>query len=118
MEVKNSIGGWHKGEYEGKQGVVIAVFDTHTEQFGSTANVRFFEPLDPAQPAIQVPVENLGPVHPQNANEKVLILHGPQKGQPAKVNIVDPGGLAIVTTELYVVEELSLDKLVLLRPDS
>lgn len=118
VEVKGSFGpsGWLNGDYEGKQGIVHSIFDTQSPNFAATANVRFLEPLDPAKPALQVPVEVLKPVKPEKYGTEVLILHGPHKGQEARVNMVEPGGLMVVTTKQFTVDELSADKLVVVRP--
>lgn len=118
VEVRGSFGptGWYNGDYEGKQGVVHSIFDTKSPNFAATATVRFSEPLDPGKSALQVPVEVLKPVKPENYGTEVLILHGPHKGQQARVNMVEAGGLMVVTTKQFTVDELSAEKLVVVRP--
>ncbi|KAH9931558.1 uncharacterized protein B0H18DRAFT_989959 [Fomitopsis serialis] len=118
VDVKGSFGpsGWFNGDYEGKQGIVVSVFDTKSANFAATANVRFLEPLDPAKPSLQVPVEVLKPVNPEKYGTEVLILHGPHKGQQARVNMVEAGGLMVVTTRQFTVDELGAEKLVVVRP--
>ncbi|EMD36765.1 hypothetical protein CERSUDRAFT_137024 [Gelatoporia subvermispora B] len=124
VEVKGSFsgpnGGWHKGDYEGRQGVVLSVFDTQQPQFPSTARVRFSSPVDPAHPVQTVPVEYLWPVHPDRPDEDVLVLQGPHKGQLAKVQVYDgPGSLILSMRQTYIVIEIAADKLVrLARTDA
>lgn len=115
VEVKGSFGadGWHQGEYEGHQGVVLSVADTSKNDFSSTALVKFFEPLDPAQPTLSVPVQHLWPVHPEKVEEDVLMLHGVYKGSLAKVYAVDGSTNMIVrTVPALVVVDTAPDTLV------
>ncbi|KAL6302286.1 hypothetical protein BKA93DRAFT_405442 [Sparassis latifolia] len=112
VEVKNSFGenGWHKGDYEGRQAVVLTVSDMHN-QFGARARVRFLQPIDPDVDVHTIPVEFLWPVHPERTEDDALVLHGPQKGQEAKVHAVQQGGVMVVTTKAYVVLEITSEKL-------
>ncbi|PCH36846.1 hypothetical protein WOLCODRAFT_127725 [Wolfiporia cocos MD-104 SS10] len=119
VEVRESFGanGWHNGDYEGKDGVVLSVFDTHNETFAAMARVRFREPLVADQDVLTVPVELLRPVHPSDKDENVMILHGQHKGERAKVNVVE-ASLMVVTTADFVVEEITAEKLVRLSPEA
>lgn len=102
VEVKASFGssGWHNGDYEGKQGVVLSLFNTGNDTFDSTARVRFDDPIDVLQPILAVPVQFLVPVHPENKGEDVLVLAGSSKGQLARVEAVESRSLMVVTTRL------------------
>ncbi|KAH9934104.1 transcription elongation factor Spt5 [Amylocystis lapponica] len=112
VEVKGSFGesGWHNGDFEGRQGVVLSIFDTHNERSPRTARVRFFD--SPDSPTMTIPVEILWPVHPENKDDEVLMLHGPQKGEEGHVQSVEKGGGMFVTTKSYLVVDTSAEKLV------
>lgn len=118
VEVKGSFGTaeqtkWHNGDYEGMQGVVLSVFDTHNEHFQRTARVRFEKSLDPTQSYQAVPVDFLWPVHPDKLDEEVMILPPARhKGQEAKVHMVEHGGDMVITTKTYMVLETNAEKLV------
>ena len=102
VEVRGTIGsaGWHGGDYEGKQGIVLSILDTQNESFTSTARVRLLEPINPLQPILTVPVEYLWPVHPEARGEDVLILAGAQgKGQEARVEAIESQNLMVLTTK-------------------
>ncbi|RDX52442.1 transcription elongation factor Spt5 [Lentinus brumalis] len=92
--------GWHNADYEGKQGVVLSVFNTDNDTFQSTARVRFFQPVDPLQPIVPVPVTYLWPVHPEKKGEDVIILSGAQgMGQEARVEAVESRNTMVLTTK-------------------
>ncbi|KAH9903261.1 transcription elongation factor Spt5 [Cubamyces lactineus] len=114
VEVRGTFGGgWHGGDFEGKQGVVLSVFDTHNESFESVARVRFFNPVDPLQPILPVPVQYLRPVHPENREETVVILDGAQKGVEARVEAVESNNSMVVTTmDTFHVIDTSPDRLI------
>ena len=102
VEVRGTMGsaGWHSGDYEGKQGIVLSILDTQNESFTSTARVRLLEPISPLQPILTVPVEYLWPVHPEARGEDVLILAGAQgKGQEARVEAIESQNLMVLTTK-------------------
>lgn len=102
VEVRGTMGsaGWHSGDYEGKQGIVLSILDTQNESFTSTARVRLLEPINPLQPILTVPVEYLWPVHPEARGEDVLILAGAQgKGQEARVEAIESQNLMVLTTK-------------------
>ncbi|KAI0672145.1 transcription elongation factor Spt5 [Trametes maxima] len=109
VEVRGTFGGgWHGGDFEGKQGVVLSVFNTHNDAFESTARVRFFNPVDPLVPILQVPVQYLWPVHPEQAGEAVVILTGSMKGMEAHVEAVESStSMVITTTETFHVVDTS-----------
>ena len=122
VEVRGSFAsggaaGWHNGDYEGKQGVVLSVFNTNNDTFDSTARVRFFQPVDPLQPILPVPVTYLWPVHPENKGDDVIILSGGQaKGQEAKVEAVESRNTMVLTTkETFLVIDSHPDRLVRIR---
>lgn len=104
VEVKGTFpaggsGGWHGGDYEGKQGVVLSLFDTQNGQFESTARVRFFQPVDALKPILAVPVQHLRPVHPEGKGEEVILLGGDNKGQEARVEQLEPPNTMVLTTK-------------------
>ncbi|KAL7284752.1 hypothetical protein ACG7TL_002059 [Trametes sanguinea] len=114
VEVRGTFGGgWHGGDFEGKQGVVLSVFDTHNEQFDATARVRFFNPVDPLQPILPVPVQYLWPVHPERAGESVLVLDGAHKGAEARVEQVESDSSMVITTvETFHVLDVRTEQLI------
>ncbi|KAI8989014.1 transcription elongation factor Spt5 [Trametes punicea] len=113
VEVRGTFGGgWHGGDFEGKQGVVLSVFDTHNEAFESTARVRFFNPVDPLQPILPVPVHYLWPVHPEHTGEAVVILEGDSKGVEARVEQVESNSVVVTTLETYHVLDTTADRLI------
>ncbi|KAI0708566.1 transcription elongation factor Spt5 [Earliella scabrosa] len=121
VEVRGSYlganGGWHKGECEGKQGVVLSVLNTHNDSFESTARVRFFDPVDPLQPILQVPITYLWPVHPEGTGDEVIILAGVQgKGQEATVEAIESTNLMVLTTKAtFLVIDSPAERLVRIR---
>lgn len=99
VEVKGSFGGhagdgWHQGEYEGRQGVVLSITNTGSDDFTSTALVRFLE----GGTKLAVPVQHLWPVQPEKVDEDVLMLHGTYKGSLAKVFAIEGGSNVLVRT--------------------
>ncbi|KAI0658338.1 transcription elongation factor Spt5 [Cubamyces menziesii] len=90
-------GRWHGGDFEGKQGVVLSVFDTHNRSFESVAHVRFFNPVDPLQPILLMPIQFLRPVHPEHC-EETAVLDNAQKGVKAFVEAVESNNSMVVTT--------------------
>ncbi|KAF9806122.1 hypothetical protein IEO21_08804 [Rhodonia placenta] len=117
VKIQGSSSKWYNGQYEAKTGVVLSILNTHNEQFGTTATVKFDEPLDPSQSTLQVPVDVLMPVHPLKSKDEVMILYGAHKGQLATVGLIEPTGMMIVTTQSYLVEEIHADRLVVVRKD-
>lgn len=121
VEVRGSmVGGahtWHNGDFEGKQGVVLSVFNTNNDTFESTARVRFFNPVDPLQPILPVPITFLWPVHPTQKGEDVIILAGVQgKGQEATVEAVESNHVMVLTTkETFLVIDSPSERLVRIR---
>ncbi|KAI0366514.1 transcription elongation factor Spt5 [Pilatotrama ljubarskyi] len=113
VEVRGSFGHWYGGDFEGKQGVVLSVFDTHNDAFESTARVRFFNPVDPLTPILPVPVQYLWPVHPEQSGEIVIILTGPKKGVEARVEALESNNqMVVTTTDTFHVVDTSPDKLI------
>ena len=121
VEVKGSFpsggaSGWHNGDFESKQGVVLSIFDTGNNTFDSTARVRFFQPVDPLQPIVPVPVQYLWPVHPESKGEDILILHGVHKGHEARVEAVEPNNLMVLTTKAtFLVVDSPAERLVRIK---
>ncbi|KAH9946425.1 transcription elongation factor Spt5 [Epithele typhae] len=118
VEVKGSFGadGWHNGDYEGKQGVVLSVLATGNDTFESTARVRFLDPVDRLQPILAVPVHLLSPIHPEKQGEEVVILAGNNKGLEARVEDVESSSSMVLTTKAtFLVVESAPERLVLLR---
>ncbi|KAI0761362.1 transcription elongation factor Spt5 [Trametes elegans] len=113
VEVRGTFGGgWHGGDFEGKQGVVLSVFDTQNDAFESTARVRFFQPVDPLQPILPVPVQYLWPVHPEQGDETCVVLTGTGRGQEASIEVVESNYSMVVTTkETFQVVDTSPEKL-------
>ncbi|OJT06820.1 Transcription elongation factor SPT5 [Trametes pubescens] len=112
VEARGTFGKWHGGDFEGKQGVVLSVFDTHNDAFESTARVRFFNPVDPLTPILPVPVQYLWPVHPERVNEIVVVLAGAMKGADARVESIEPNNTMVVTTlETFHVVDLPTSEL-------
>lgn len=113
VEARGTFGKWHGGDFEGKQGVVLSVFDTHNDAFESTARVRFFQPVDPLTPILPVPVQYLWPVHPEQAGERVVILAGSNKGAEANIEAVESASSMVITTmETFHVMDTSHDRLI------
>ncbi|KAI0917190.1 hypothetical protein AcW1_007550 [Taiwanofungus camphoratus] len=94
-------GGWHSGQYEGAQGVVLSVFETGNSSFASTARVRLFDPIDPAQAVFTIPTMYLWPVGPDQPGQNALILYGNQKGEVAKIREEDPVGWFVSVRHLH-----------------
>ena len=120
VEVRGSYidanGGWHKGECEGKEGIVLSVLNTNNS-LEPTARVRFFDPVDPLQPILQVPITYLWPVHPKNTGDGVIILAGVQgKGQEATVEAIESTNLMVLTTKAtFLVIDSPAERLVRIR---
>ena len=120
VEVRGSYlganGGWHKGECEGKEGIVLSVLNTNNS-LEPTARVRFFDPVDPLQPILQVPITYLWPVHPEGTGDEVIILAGVQgKGQEATVEAIESTNLMVLTTKAtFLVIDSPAERLVRIR---
>ncbi|OBZ71740.1 hypothetical protein A0H81_08750 [Grifola frondosa] len=115
--VKNAQNdGWHGGDYEGSDGVVLSVFNTGigNTTASSTARVRFMEPIDPSRAVYSVPVQFLWPVEPRESGQDALILDGMQKGDVARVRVEEPDGWLVSVRNLHFT--IAFEKLVQVLP--
>ena len=98
--------GWMDGIHEGELAGVLTVFDAYNERYTSRARIRLIEKPGTTQ-VLEIPVNYLRPVHPENAGEDVVVLSGEHKGYDAKVKEVNDTSATVLLTGTQLIVEVS-----------
>lgn len=76
MEITGTLGGWRGGDLNGAKGFVTNVFRTSGD---TLITIEYTDP-GRAGTAVDVPINYLSPVHPEEVGDHAIPLDGPARG--------------------------------------
>ena len=94
-----------------------SVFDSGNDRYSSRARIKFYDGEGP-NPAPEIPVQLLQPVHPDKSGQAVILLSGNYKGEEGKVHQLSPDICVVSLKGTLLMVEAKLEKLVRVEHDA